>query len=275
MDNVYTFKMPENACNSHLHVIDMKYSHNPKSSIKEGTLRNYKSIAKMIQMPRAVFVQAKLYGLDNTCLIDSIEEFGLEKSRGIAVLDRYVSDKELEYLHERGIRGIRFSLWDPPASVVKFEDVKPLGERIKHLGWNIQLHMQISQMIEQANVLESLGCRLVLDHMARTDLHLGINDPNFDFVKKLIDKGNTWIKLCGPYLNTEKGYPWEDADETARAIADYAPERVLFGTDYPNTLLDKNPDPIALVERLKKWIPDEHRRKLALVNNPDEVYFGQ
>jgi len=273
MSSVYTFKMPENACNSHLHVIDMKYSHNPKSTIKEGTLQNYKSVAKKIQMPRAVFVQAKLYALDSTCLLDAIEEFGLDKSRGIAVLDRYVSDQELEYLHEHGIRGLRFSLWDPPASVVRFEDVKPLSEKIKHLGWNIQLHMQISQMIEQADVLESLDCRLVLDHMARLDPKMGVHDPNYDFIRKLIDKGNTWIKLCGPYLNTVKGYPWTDAAETARAIAAYAPERVLYGTDYPNTLLDKNPDPIALVEMLSNWIPDERNRRLALVDNPDEVYF--
>lgn len=265
--------MPDNACNAHLHIIDKAYSHNPKSTIKEGTLQNYKSVAKMIQMPRAVFVQAKLYALDNTCLLDAIEAFGPQQCRGIAVLDRYVTDKELEYLHEKGIRGLRFSLWDPPASVVKFEDVKPLSERIKHLGWNIQLHMQISQMIEQADVLESLGCRLVLDHMARTDPHLGIKDPNFEFIRRLIDKGNTWIKLCGPYLNTVNGYPWEDACETAQAIADYAPDRVLYGTDYPNTLMDLNPDPIALVEMLGRWIPDEKRRKLALVDNPSEVYF--
>ena len=274
MKSVFTFEMPDNACNSHLHVIDYRYSHNPKSTIKEGTLANYKSVAKMIGIPRAVFVQAKLYALDNTCLLDSIEEFGIDKSRGIAVLDRHVTDSELEYLHERGIRGLRFSLWDPPASVVKFEDVKPLSEKIKHLGWNIQLHMQISQMIEEADVIESLGCRLVLDHMGRLDPHLGTTDPNFDFIKKLIDKGNTWIKLCGPYLNSAEGYPWNDASETACRIAEYAPERVLFGTDYPNTLMDNSPDPIALVEMLARWIPDADKRRLALVDNPQEVYFN-
>ena len=88
----------------------------------------------------------------------------------------------------------------------------------------------------------------------------------------MIEKGNTWVKLSGPYLNTVTGEPWDDASETAIAIAEFAPERVVWGSDFPHTTEKVKPDEAVLTEMIARWLPSEKARELALVKNPEEVY---
>ena len=214
-----SFVMPENACNAHLHIIDPAFPNDGKAAAQIGTVETYRTVADSLSLPRAVFVQAKPFALDNTCLLDAIQKFGPHCARGIAVVDNTVSDAELERLHEGGVRGLRFSVWNPNNAVVSFDDCKPLSERVKHLGWNMQLHMSAAQIAQQADVIRSLDCKVVIDHMGRLDPALGVKDPAYSFLCEMVDRGNTWIKLSGPYLNTKTGEPWEDATRTA--IADF------------------------------------------------------
>ena len=268
-------QIPENACNAHLHIIDPSYPNDGKARARTGTAADYCVVADRLHMPRAIFVQPKTFGFDSACLLDAIRTFGMDgrrQARGIAVVNKDVSDEGLERLHNGGIRGLRFSLWNPKDAVASFGDCFPLSERIKHFGWNIQLHMSASQMQAQADTIRKLNCKIVMDHMARLDPSLGAKDPALDFVKEMIDRGNTWVKLSGPYLNTVEGYPWTDSIETARTIAEYAPERVVFGTDFPNTLETVKREPEEYVNILAEWIPSEEKRSLALVSNPEDLY---
>lgn len=76
------------------------------------------------------------------------------------------------------------------------------------------------------------------------------------------------MKLCGPYLNTKTGYPWADAAKTARALAAYAPERMLWGTDFPHVTEKVKPDEWSLLETIDAWFDTDHAKRLALVENP-------
>ncbi len=262
----------QHACNSHLHIIDPAFPNDGKAESQRGTVDEYRALAEELGLCRAVFVQAKPFGTDNACLIDAIERFGIENSRGIAVVTDAVSDQELEYLHEKGVRGIRFSVWNPNNAVVSFDMCKPLSERTSHMGWNMQLHMSSAQLLEYADIIEDLHCKIVIDHMGRLKPELGLDDPAYPFLCRLIDKGNTWVKLSGPYLNTRTGEPWDDAARVARALASYAPERMLWGSDYPHVTEKVKPDPWALLETIDRWFPTEHAKHLALAENPKEVY---
>ena len=264
--------LPKHACNAHLHIIDPAFPNDGKAKEQEGTVETYGQLAKDLGLERAVFVQAKPFGLDNACLLHAIRRFGPERSRGIAVATAQISEEELHELHEGGVRGLRFSVWNPANAVVSFDMCKPLSERIAGLGWNVQLHMSAAQLLEQAAVIESLSCKVVIDHMGRLDPALGLKDPAFPFLCRLMDRGNTWIKLSGPYLNTRMESPWEDADIVARALARYAPERMLWGNDFPHVTEKIKPDENVLLATIEKWFPDERTKHLALVENPEEVY---
>ena len=266
------FTMPENACNSHLHIINPAFPNDGKASAQIGTVETYQALADKLRLPRAVFVQAKPFALDNSCLLDAIQKFGPDNARGIAVVNNTVSDQELERLHNGGVRGLRFSVWNPDNAVVSFDDCAPLSERVKHLGWNMQLHMGAAQLVKWADIIRKLDCKEVIDHMGRLDPALGVKDPAYSFIQEMIDKGNTWVKLSGPYLNTKTGEPWEDATRTAVAIAEFAPERVVWGSDFPHVTEKIKPDEAVLTEMIGTWFPTEKARRLALSDNPQELY---
>ena len=271
-----TFEMPANACNAHLHIIDPAFPNDGKAAAQIGTVSAYRELAEQLHLPRAVFVQAKPFALDNACLLDAIDKFGKENARGIAVVNNTVTDAELEYLSANGVVGLRFSVWNPNNAVVSFDDCYPLSERCKQFGWNMQLHMGASQIAMHADTIRRLDCKIVIDHMGRLDPALGIKDPAYTFLLEMIDRGNTWIKLSGPYLNTLTGEPWKDATAVAKAIAAYAPERVVWGTDFPHVTEKVKPNEFDLTNMIPLWFPTEKARQLALVDNPAELYgFGR
>ena len=172
-----SFPMPPNACNAHLHIIDPSFPNDGKAAAQIGTVETYRQLADKLGLPRAVFVQAKPFGKDNACLVDAIEKFGKANARGIAVVDASVSDEKLKQLHEAGVRGLRFSVWNPNNAVVSFEDCAPLAERVKDMGWNMQLHMGAQQIAQQADIIRKLPCKVVFDHMGRLDPRQGVKDP--------------------------------------------------------------------------------------------------
>ena len=267
-----SFQMPDNACNAHLHIIDPSFPNDGKAETQRGTVEEYRYLADTLGLTRAVFVQAKPFALDNTCLLDAIQKFGAKDARGIAVANAVVSDQKLLTLHAGGVRGLRFSVWNPQNAVVSFEDCLPLSQRVKHLGWNIQLHMGASQIIQLADTIRKLECRVVVDHMGRLDPVQGIRDPAWKSLQEMIDRGNTWVKLSGPYLNTKTGEPWRDAAKTARAIAEFSPERVVWGSDFPHVTEKIKPDELALVNLIPQWLPTQRARQLALTDNAAELY---
>lgn len=267
-----TFEMPQNACNAHLHIIDPAFPNDGKAAAQEGTVETYQKLAAKLHLPRAVFVQAKPFACDNTCLLDAIVRFGPKNARGIAVADGTITNAQLQALHDGGVRGLRFSVWNPKNAVVSFDNCLPLSHRVKDMGWNIQLHMSASQIAQKADVIRKLDCKIVFDHMGRLDPALGIKDPAYTFLLEMIDKGNTWVKLCGPYLNTRVGEPWDDATDVAKAIAAYAPERVVWGSDFPHVTEKVKPSESVLTNLIPVWFPSEHARRLALVDNPSALY---
>lgn len=271
-DRKLSFLMPAESCNAHLHIIDPAFPNDGKADGQKGTVEEYRVLAEALGLARAVFVQAKPFALDNRCLLDAIRRFGSERSRGVAVVNAAVSDAELEELHSAGVRGLRFSVWNPQNAVVSFNDCLPLAARVAELGWHVQLHMSATQLMEHATALRALECRIVIDHMGRLDPRLGTRDPAYPFLCELIDHGRTWVKLSGPYLNTVSCYPWDDAAATAEAIAAFAPERVVWGTDFPHVTEKNKPDEFELTELLSRWLPTEKARCLALVSNPEELY---
>lgn len=269
---VTRFQMPQHACNAHLHIIDPAYPNDGKAASQIGTVQTYRAVADELQLERAVFVQAKPFALDNSCLMDAIEAFGMDNARGIAVVGEEISDEELAEMNRRGVRGLRYSVWNPNNAVVSIDSCPLLAQRIKEFDWNIQLHSSAKQLVEWADMIRALPTKVVIDHMGRMDPKLGKDDPAFKTLCAFIDRGNVWVKLSGPYLNTATGEPWEDATALARALADYAPERMLWGSDFPHVTEKVKPEESVLTEMIADWFPTERARQLALVENPAEVY---
>ncbi|WP_042582275.1 amidohydrolase family protein [Variovorax paradoxus] len=268
---------PAGACDAHMHVYDRRFAlhGSPDAMVDKATAGDYRRLQQRIGTQRTVVVQPRVHGTDNSVTLDAIRALGPDRTRGVAVVRPGVSDAELEHLHAGGVRGIRFTLYTPANAATDFSMVEPLAQRVHALGWHVQLHWSADQIAAHADLLARLPCTIVFDHLARLPLPDALSHPAFDVVSRLRDNGRTWIKLSGPYLDSMAGAAGGYADTTgiARAWVRQAPERVVWGSDWPHpTEPIAKPDDAALFDLLGQWVPDEATRHRVLVENPALLY---
>jgi predicted TIM-barrel fold metal-dependent hydrolase len=85
--------------------------------------------------------------------------------------------------------------------------------------------------------------------------------------------GKAWVKLTGPYRISTQPLPHSDTIAFARALLDAAPERVLWGTDWPHVMVKgAMPNDGDLADLLLEWVPDAGMREQVLVTNPAKLY---
>jgi predicted TIM-barrel fold metal-dependent hydrolase len=219
-------------------------------------------------------VQPRNYAVDNRVTVDAITRLAPD-ARGVAVLHPTVTDAELKALDGAGIRGIRFSLGDPATAVVTPDMVEPLARRIADLDWHIQFNVEGEQVVEFADIFQRLPTTMVFDHLAHPTLPAGVNHPSHVIIRRLIDSGRTWVKLSGAYSNTRVGPPYPDATATAQAFVRAAPERLVWGSDWPHpgvVAVGDKPDDALLFDLMSVWAPDESVRNRILVQNPETLY---
>ena len=266
--------VPPLACDSHIHVYDPRFAHigPPASMVPHATAHDYgQAFQARIGTQRAVIVTPRIYEVDNRVTLDAIAQLGIERTRGVAVVRPDISDAELLRLHEGGIRGIRFTLYTPAQAVVDFDMVEPLSARVNELGWHVQLHWTADQIVEHQALLRRLPSGMVFDHLARLPVSVGIAHPAFEIVRGLIDRGRTWLKLSGPYLDSKTdGYT--DVLPIAKAWVAAAPERLVWGSDWPHTTESHKPDDAGLFALLSQWAVDDAARRRILVDNPAVLY---
>jgi predicted TIM-barrel fold metal-dependent hydrolase len=247
-----------------------------RSPVSNAGVAEYRLLQKRNGTTRVVIVQPRNHATDNQVTLDAVAQLG-PNARGVAVLHPTITDAELKKLDAGGIRGIRFSLGDPATAVVTIDMVEPLSKRVAALGWHVQLHMPGDLIAENAKLLRRLPSPIVIDHMGRLPLPAGLDHPAYPVIRGLIDKGRTWVKLGGAYLNTRSGPPtYADATRIAQGYVKAAPERLVWGSDWPHPSEKNKPDDALLFDLLMAWAPDATVRNRILVTNPEALYgFGK
>lgn len=260
------FAMPDGACDAHFHVIDA-------ARYPAMTVAEYQRLERRLGVSRAVLVQAKAHGTDHSVLVDAIATLGHADARGIAVLTPDVPDAELQRLHRAGVRGLRFSLWNPADQVVHVDMLEPMARRIAPLGWHVQLHLTGAQIVAQAALLQRLPCPTVFDHMGRLDPVTGPQDPAFAVIHDLAAQRRAFVKLSGSSLNRSRGRQ-DDAEalRIARALVAQMPDRLVWGSDWPHIIETHKPDDAAMLNDLAAVMGDAATRRLILTETPARLY---
>ena len=259
---------------SHHHIYDSRYPIDPAAQLRpaDATVADYRALRQRLGIGRHVLVQPSTYGTDNRCLLDALSQFGAD-ARGIAAVADTVTDSELQNLHEAGVRGLRFNLEFLVGLTVAM--IEPLAKRIDPLGWHIQVNVSAARILEHRQLLASLSSALVIDHMGQIPQPTGVAHPAFRVIEDLMARGRTWVKLSGPYLVSRTGAPgYADVGVVARSLAQLAPDRMIWGADWPHPTqsADNKPDAARLLEDLTVWIPDYSTRYRILVDNPANLY---
>jgi predicted TIM-barrel fold metal-dependent hydrolase len=193
----------------------------------------------------------------------------------VAVVHPTVTDAELKTLNEGGIRGIRFTVFDPRSAAVSVDMIEPLAKRVAELGWHIQIHMRADQIVENAALLEGLPTQVVFDHMGRLPPPNPLDHQAFAIIRRMLDKDRAWVKLSGAYMDTNSSAPaYADKTPVARAYLTAAPERMVWGSDWPHPTEkpEHKPNDATLFDLLTQWAPDEAQRRRILVSNSETLY---
>lgn len=267
--------VPANACDCHFHIYDPRFEYLPNAALKPApaTVTDYRRLQARLGTTRGVVIQPSSYGTDNACTVDGVRQLGAN-ARGIAVVDDTVTDDTLAELDAAGIRGLRFNL--SRGSVTTPEMMAPLSARIADLGWHIQVHVVGTRLPELAPAFDGVVVPVVFDHFGRIPKDQGVDHPAYGVIADLIAQDRAWVKLSEPDRDFEGAPDPAATMRLAQALIALAPERMLWGSDWPHPAATNGempiPDDARRMDRLMDWAPDAAQRQLILVDNPAALY---
>ncbi|MCX7659767.1 MAG: amidohydrolase family protein [Caldimonas manganoxidans] len=268
--------LPPGACDCHIHVYDDSVAPVAGAALRppQATVADYRRIQARMGTQRAVLVTPSTYGCNNAPMLAGLAQLG-EHGRGVAVISGEESDKALQALHQQGVRGVRINLslgQGPEASAIE-----PIAQRIAPLGWHLQLLMPVDQLLALAPLLRRLPVDLVFDHFARIATTQAGQHPAHALVLDLLLGGRAWLKLSGGYLVSATHSVDDPAlDALAHSFIEAAPERMVWGSDWPHATASAGrhpyPDDARQVERLAQWAGDAETLGRIMVSNPERLY---
>jgi predicted TIM-barrel fold metal-dependent hydrolase len=265
-------KAPAGVCDCHMHIFDparfAPLTDRPVTA--NATVADYRLLQKRLGTTRNIIVTPRNSG--NEVTLDAITQLA-PNGRAVAVVAATITDAELKRLNDAGVRGHRFDLADPTSRITA-EQIETFAKRAANLGWHLQFFMTGDKIVELADLLRRLPTQMVFDHMGQPPLPAGTDHPSHAILRGLIDKGRTWVKLSNVPSNSRIGPPsYPEATKIAQAFIKAAPERLLWGTDWPHPGIPNNkPDDAQLFDLWSEWGANEDTRNRILVQNPETLY---
>lgn len=273
------FVPPAGACDAHCHVFGpaARFPFAPSRTYTppDAGIDRFEQLQDRLGLSRAVFVQASCHGTDNAAMVDALRR-GAGRYAGVAMIAEETTDRELREMHEVGVRGARFNFVRHLGGAPDLATFWRLVDRVVPLGWHIVLHFDASDVPAHRELLDRIPVPYVIDHMARVDASRGVEQEAFQHLLDLLVDERCWVKISGAERSTADGAPpYDDVVPFARALIGAAPDRILWGTDWPHPNVRHMPDDGDLVDLLAAFAPDEALRNRILVENPNRLYdFG-
>ncbi|MEI8034033.1 MAG: amidohydrolase family protein [Betaproteobacteria bacterium] len=272
-------KLPPFSCDTHAHILgpiaqfafDAARVYTPPDCL----LIDYQKMLATLGIDRAVLVQPSVYGTDNTVLLHALAQAG-RSFRGVAVVDNTISAIELAQLHEAGIRGVRVNIVDVKdrkPGTLPLPELKALANRIAPHGWHMEFLMHCDEFADLDQSFADFPVPIVLGHLGYMKTSQGLHNPGFEALLRLMQTGQAWVKLTGPYRISSEALPHRDTQKYAEALLKANPKRVIWGSDWPHVMVKNDmPNDGDLCDLLQDWIPDSTGLEQVLVKNPSALY---
>ena len=274
-----TLSLPPGSCDCHAHICGpadtYRYAGTRIYTPPDALLPDYLAMLATLGIERAVIVQPSAYGTDNTVMLEALKTAAFAL-RGIAVIDREtVTDAELARMNRAGVRGVRINLVDvaAPSGELPLGPVRRLAERVAPLGWHVEFLMHVDDQPALDSTFADFPTDIVLGHLGYMRPDKDPSEPGFQALLRLMEGGRCWVKLTAPYRITAGDLPYPNVTPTARALVEAAPDRLLWGSDWPHVMVTKPmPNDGDLCDLLADWIQDADIRHKVLVENPARLY---
>ncbi len=279
-----TFDVPAGATDCHRHVIGNEsqypYMATAPTRYEPAQIADMAAFDRAMHIDRVVLVGLTGYGTDNACLLDGLKQLG-KRGRGVPIVDEKTTDRDLAMMDRAGCRGIRFTIGEGVDGARK--SFEWAGQRLKPYGWYISAGGPLPQLDALADTLAASPVPIVFDHFVGARAHLGLMQPGFQSLLKLLREGNVYVKLSRINGISRRGPDYADAAAIAQALIKANPARILWGTDWPHAQpvqgyanTDVSPflaiDDGRVFNQFALWAPEPHVRKTILVDNPARLH---
>lgn len=267
-------KLPDGACDTHCHVFGpaakYPFSQTRAYTPEDAPVERLQALHDLLGISKAVYVQASCHGFDNRAMLDAIALNPADR-RGVCIVPADIDQAALVQLDRRGVRGARLNFMARLSAAPDRDAATQLAKRIAALGWHFVVHFDPEVLPDLSSWLGALPLPVVIDHMGRLSAS-DADGPEMKILLRLLEKDNVWCKISGAERSSLTGAPWDDVLPIAHGILDVAPHRVLWGTDWPHPVLDREmPDDGKLVDLISSLIPDAQMQQV-LVDNPKRLY---
>lgn len=267
------YAVPSGAVDTHAHVIGLP----PEFPFVEGRAYTppaappaaYLGMLDGTGMTHGVLIQVSVHGTDNRLMLDTLRA-NRSRLRGIAVAPLGLPDKYYRTMKDAGVVGLRLNVLY--GGGIGFEKLADYGALCHELGWHLQFLLDARELPTLAPAISRLPVPFVVDHMGHFPASLGVMEQGFQTLLGLVRDGG-WVKLSGAFRVTSEGTPYRDTIPIARALHEAAPDRCLWGSDWPHVANWQHmPNVGELLDLLADWIPDEAGRKRMFIDNPKRLY---
>ncbi len=283
-----SFRLPPGAVDAHCHVFgpaeEFPYAAERRYTPCDASKADLFSLRDQLGFSRNVIVQATCHGADNRAMVDACRA-SQGRARGVATVRRSVTDRELEALHEAGVRGVRFNFVKRLVDVTPMDELLEVAERIRGRGWHVVVYFEATDLPELFDFLAVLPTVVVVDHMGRPDVTKPVDGPEFSLFLELLRRHeHLWTKVScperlsvsGPTATQGERSAYRDVVPFARRVVDAFPDRVLWGTDWPHpNLKDHVPDDGLLVDFIPHIAVTASLQQKLLVGNPQRLYWPE
>jgi predicted TIM-barrel fold metal-dependent hydrolase len=268
-------KAPAGAIDGHIHLFGpaSRFPFNPGSRyICEDALPETAiALQDTLGLAGAVVVSGGGYGQDTRHLEEVLAQYP-QRFRGVALLPDDVTPAHIARLDRLGVRGARFVSPGHRGALPRLS--QRVARLVADFGWHIQFYPAGDDLVANAQELLDLDMTIVLDHFAAIPAAGGTGQPAFECLLRMLDTGRVWVKLSGPMRCDPGDFPYASVTPLARALVAHAPQRLLWGSDWPHVNMNgrQMPNDGDLFDLLALWVPEEATRRKILVDHPRQVY---
>jgi len=273
------FVPPTGAVDAHCHVFGpagrFPYAPSRKYTPCDAPKEKLFALRDFLGFERNVIVQATCHGNDNRALVDALLS-AQGRARGVASIDRSITDEQLRQLDLAGVRATRFNFVRRLVDFTPREVLVEIAQRVAPLGWHVVVYFEAQDLPQLWDFFTSLPTVVVVDHMGRPDVSKPANGAEFDlFVRLMSEHPNIFSKVSCPERLSVSGPPaYDDVVPFARRLIETFPERVLWGTDWPHPNMKSHmPNDGDLVDFLPRIATTPVLQRSLLVDNPLRLYW--
>jgi predicted TIM-barrel fold metal-dependent hydrolase len=272
--------LPKGSIDTHVHVFERaRYKMNPDRGYNppDSTLADLKRLHATLDIDRVVFTQPSTYGTDNSAILDGMYALNAEtpnRARCVVAIGMDIKDDALAALDQAGARGVRLNTDNKGGMPITLDRIAELEARIQPFGWHIEWLFPGKDILELMPVFQKLKVPMSIGHFAYQPATTGVTAPGFQALLELMKRGNTWMKISGANRVSETDLPpYDDVKPMAHALIEAAPERIMWGTDWPHpNKYVVNPNDGDLVDAFGDWVTDLSMRQRIMVATPAAFY---